>query len=63
MDAARKAVPENKEVILPLTMAEKSIDRIHVALSGFSTAKQYITAAIDSYPERMVSLKGMLQIH
>jgi signal transduction histidine kinase len=63
MDAARKAVPENKEVILPLTMAEKSLDRIHVALSGFSAAKQYITAAIDSYPERMVSLKGMLQIH
>jgi signal transduction histidine kinase len=61
MDAARKAVPENREVILPLTMAEKSIDRIQVALSGFSTAKQYKTAAIDSYPGRMVSLKAMLQ--
>ena len=61
MDAARKAVPENNEVILPLTIAEKSIDRIQVALSGFSRAKQYKTAAIDSYPGRMVSLKAMLQ--
>jgi len=50
-------------VVLPLRMAEKSIDRIQFALSGFSAAKQYITAAIDSYPERMVSLKGMMQPH
>jgi len=63
MDAARKAVPENKEVVLPLRMAEKSIDRIQFALSGFSAAKQYVTAAIDSYPERMASLKGMMQPH
>jgi signal transduction histidine kinase len=62
MDAARKAVPENKEVTLPLTMAEQSIDRIQVALSGFSTARQYKTAAIDSYSGRMVSLKAMLQL-
>jgi hypothetical protein len=61
MDAARKAVPENKAVILPLSMAEQSIDRIQVALSGFSAAKHYKTAAIDSYPGRMVSLKAMLQ--
>lgn len=61
MDAARKAVPENKDVILPLSMAEQSIDRIQVALTGFSRAKQYKTAAIDSYPGRMVSLKAMLQ--
>jgi hypothetical protein len=37
------------------------MDRIQVALTGFSKAKQYKTAAIDSYPGRMVSLKAMLQ--
>jgi signal transduction histidine kinase len=63
MEAARKAAPENKEVILPITMAEQSIDRIQVALSGFATAQQYKTEAIGSFCGKMVSLKAMIHAH
>lgn len=62
MEAARKAALNNKTVILELSHAEQSVDRIQAALSGFSKAQQYKTESIGSDRGKMVSLKAMINV-
>ena len=61
LGSARNTAEGKQEIILLLIKAVQSIENIQVALSGFSTTRQYNTETIDPSFGKMISVKEMGQ--